>query len=55
MKVYKIEKSQYPVDDKKYIVVMYSETQNGYNCGRVYKGTYRECHDYKKRLENEYR
>lgn len=48
---YKIELSKEPKDDKKYIVVFESQTLAGYNCQRVFKGTYKECQKMKKFFE----
>lgn len=53
MKKLKVEKSKFPEDNKTHLVVQYSESQNGYGIGRIFKGTYKECVSYKKRLENE--
>lgn len=48
---YRIQKSLEPEDDKKYIIVFESETLNGYNFQRVFKGNYEECKKMKKIFE----
>lgn len=50
--IYKVQKSKYPEDDKKYIVIYESETERGYGCGRLFKGTLTECKNFKKEMEN---
>ena len=47
---YVVEKSNEPEGDKEYIVVYESETENGYNTGRVFKGTFKECQKLKNEL-----
>ena len=42
-KKYKVEKSEFPEDNKTHLVVMYSNTMYGVNYQRVFKGTYKEC------------
>ena len=53
MRKYKIEKSLYPDDKNIYLVVRYSETKGGLSIGRVFKGTYKECLEYKDKRLNE--
>lgn len=54
MKVeYKIEKSRFPEGKNKWLVVKYSTTQYGYGVGRIFKGTKKECEEYKKKVEEE--
>lgn len=48
---YKVIKSGEPEDDKTHIVVYESETLRGYNCQRVFKGSYQKCHKIKDALE----
>lgn len=52
MKKLKVEKSLYPEEEKTHIVFLYSSSKCGVNCERIFKGTYKECEVYKKRLEN---
>lgn len=55
MKKLKIEKSLYPEDNKTHLVVMYSHTKYGHGIQRLFKGTYKECKEFKKELENDER
>lgn len=48
---YKVERSNYPEDNKTHLVVRYSVSSHGYNIQRVFKGTYKECVNKKKELE----
>lgn len=48
---YVIEKSKYPEEEKKYIVVYKSKTERGCNCQTVYKGTLRQCEIFKETEE----
>ena len=48
-----IEKSRYPEDDAKYILYYHTETKQGCNWRRIFKGTFKECIDYKRSLLNE--
>lgn len=50
---YKVEKSSFPEDNKTHLVVRYSYSTHGTGIGRVFKGTYKECVEYKRKLENE--
>lgn len=50
---YKIQKSKYPDETNKYIVIYESESERGYGCGRLFKGTQQQCKEYKEGLENE--
>lgn len=52
---YKVEKSHFPEDNKTHLVVRYIESDMGFGCGRIFKGTFRECHNYKRKLENEHK
>lgn len=47
---YKTQKSNYPDDEGKYIVIYESETARGCNYKKVFKGEYRECKDLEKEL-----
>lgn len=49
----KIEKSKYPEENKTHIVVKYTATKYGLSSGRIFKGSYKECLDFKRNLENE--
>lgn len=51
---FKVEKSQFPEGDKKWLVVMYSKSKHGINFQRVFKGTKAECEKNKKEMEKEY-
>ncbi|MBO7080019.1 MAG: hypothetical protein J6W64_09455 [Bacilli bacterium] len=53
MKKLKIEKSLYPEGNKTHLVVLYSLTEYGIGTKRIFKGSYDECKEYKKELENE--
>ena len=50
---YKVELSNEPDDTGKYILFHITETLRGCNYQRIYKGSYKECHKEKKRLEKE--
>lgn len=50
---YKVQKSKYPDGINKYIVIYESESDHGYGCGRLFKGTQQQCKEYKEELENE--
>lgn len=54
IKNFKIEKSQFPEEKKKWLVMMYSKTKNGMNVQRVFKGTKAECEEERKRRMEEY-
>ena len=47
---YVVEPSNEPEGENKYIVVYESETEKGFGCGRVFKGTFKECHTLAKKL-----
>lgn len=53
MKKLKIEKSLFPEGNKTHLVVLYSLTEYGIGTKRIFKGTYNECKEYKKELEND--
>lgn len=55
MKKLKIEKSLFPEGKKTHLVVLYSLTEYGIGTKRIFKGSYDECKEYKKELENEVR
>lgn len=48
---YRVVKSREPEDDKTHIVVYESESLRGYNCQRVFKGSYQKCQKIKDALE----
>lgn len=48
----KIEKSKFPNEDGNYIIILHTETQRGSSWKRIFKGTFKECSIYKKKLEN---
>lgn len=52
---FKVEKSQFPEGDKKWLVVMYSKSEHGYNIQIVFKGTKAECEEERKRRMEEYK
>lgn len=47
---YRVEESKYPDNEGKYILVYESESTQGYNYQRVFKGNKRECYREKRRL-----
>lgn len=49
----RVEESKYPDDEGKYILVLESETERGYNFERIFKGNKRECYKEKRRILNE--
>lgn len=49
----KIEKSNFPEGNKKWIVMQYTESERGYGSGRIFKGTKKECQEYLKSLKGE--
>lgn len=49
---YIISKSNYPNDDGTHVVFYESETLNGVGYKRVFKGSYKECQNFKKEREN---
>lgn len=51
MKKLKIERSLYPDGLKTHIVNLISETKRGCNSRRLFKGSYKECREFKKELE----
>lgn len=52
MKKLKVEKSMYPDDEGTHLVVLYSNTKYGRGFRRLFKGSYKECQEYKKELES---
>lgn len=46
---YKIEKSKEPEEEKTHIVVFISEVGNGCNYKRIFKGTYKDCLEFKRK------
>ena len=43
-KIYKVEKSiYYNAKFKHYVLMLYTETERGFGCGKVFEGTYSEC------------
>lgn len=51
-KTFVVEKSKYPEDKKTHLVIMKSFTEHGLNEQRIFKGTYQECVNEKKRIED---
>ena len=49
---YVVEKSKFPDDDGTHVVFYESETLGGSCYKRVFKGTFRECQEFKKEREN---
>lgn len=49
---YVVQPSRYPNDDGTHIVLYESETLNGVGYKRVFKGSYKECQNFKKEREN---
>lgn len=47
---YVVEPSSEPEGNNKYKVVYESNTENGFGCGSVFKGTFKECHALAKKL-----
>lgn len=52
MKKLKVEKSMYPDDEGTHLVVLYSNTKYGRGFRRLFKGSFKECQEYKKELES---
>lgn len=50
---YYVEKSKEPNDDGRYVLFHKMKTLRGYNCQRVFKGSFKECHEERKILEKE--
>lgn len=48
----KIEKSEFPDEEGTHLVVQYTATEHGYGYRRLFKGTYKECMEKKKELED---
>ena len=48
---YKIEESKEPNDEGEYVLFHEIKSLRGYNCQRVFKGNFKQCHIEKKRLE----
>lgn len=53
MKKLKVEKSMYPDDEGTHLVVLYSNTKYGRGFRRLFKGSFKECQEYKKELESD--
>lgn len=54
IKIYKIEKSKYYCNEYKvYNLMLYTETERGFGCGKVFEGSYSECMNERKRLLSE--
>lgn len=54
----KIEKSNFPEGNKKWLVMQYTETESekgsgGCGAGRIFKGTKKECQEYLNSLKGE--
>ena len=52
MKKLKVERSMYPDDQGTHLVVLYQNTKYGRGFRRLFKGSYKECQEYKKDLES---
>lgn len=52
---YYVEKSKEPNDNGKYILFHEVKSLRGYNCQRVFKGSFKQCHIEKKKLEEKMR
>ena len=46
----KIEKSKYPNEDGTYTVFLHRWTIRGDSWKRIFKGTYKDCREFKKRM-----
>lgn len=53
MQKLKVEKSYFPDDEGTHLVVLYSNTKYGQGFRRIFKGSRKECLEYKKKLEDE--
>lgn len=54
IKIYKIEKSKYYCNEYKvYNLMLYTETERGFGCGKVFEGSYSECMKERKRILSE--
>lgn len=54
IKIYKVEKSKYYSSDfRHYNLILYTETEKGFGCGKVFEGSYSECMNERKRLLSE--
>ena len=51
IKKYLIERSNYPEEGATHILFLHSSTQHGENYQGVFKGTHKECVQYKQKLE----
>lgn len=51
---YYVEKSKEPNDNGKYILFHEVKSLRGYNCQRVFKGSFKQCHIEKKKLEKKW-
>ena len=45
----KIEKSKFPDDEGNYVVFLNTETIHGSSWRRIFKGTFKECQNFKKK------
>ena len=55
IRTYKVEKSiYYSKDNKLYNLMLYTETEHGYGCGKVFEGTRDECILEKRRILGKY-
>lgn len=48
----KIEKSKFPNEDGNYVIFLQTETTHGSSWRRIFKGSWKDCTNYKKQLEN---
>lgn len=48
---YEIEKSSFPDDVGKWVVLKYSESGSGFGVGKVFKGTQKACKEYLKKIK----
>lgn len=51
MKKYIVRKSIEPNEEGDYIVFLESKSKNGFNYGRIFKGSKEECLEMKKKLD----
>lgn len=52
MKKLKVERSSNPDDEGTHVLFLYSNTERGCSIKRIFKGTYKECQEEKRRLES---
>lgn len=50
--MYRIEKSKYPDTEGTHVIFRYYQTKYGFNAGRVFKGTYKQCKEKMEELKN---